>query len=103
LPHAGDGFILVGDFQGAFGFLTLGIHGDVAEFGHKGPFAQVYFTTSSIVVSPSKILRKPSSRSVTMPISTAFCRRTMVGARSLMSWRRVSLMARSSKIPFRPL
>ena len=32
-----------------------------------------------MVVSPSKMLRKPSSRKVTMPSSTAFCRTTTVG------------------------
>jgi len=40
-----------------------------------------------MVVSPSKILRKPSSRKVIMPSSTAFCRTTTVGARSLISVR----------------
>ena len=56
-----------------------------------------------MVVSPSKMLRKPSSRKVTMPSSTAFCRTTTVGARSLMSVRMASLTTSNSKMPLRPL
>jgi len=41
----------------------------------------VYFSTSSIVVSPAKMLRNPSWRSVTIPNSIAFCFKTTVGAR----------------------
>ena len=98
-----DGLVLAAHVQGAFGLLPSRIHGNVVEFWHNRPLDQVYFRTSSIVVSPSKILRMPSSRNVTIPSSTAFWRMTTVGARSLISARTGSLMTRSSKIPFRPL
>jgi hypothetical protein len=68
----------------------IGAHSAVAqgrlwmlEFG--GFFGRakdyVYFSTSSIVVSPAKMLRNPSWRSVTIPNSIAFCFKTTVGAR----------------------
>ena len=47
----------------------------------------VYFSTSSIVVSPAKMLRKPSWRSVIIPSSIAFCLIVTVGARSLINSR----------------
>ena len=56
-----------------------------------------------MVVSPSKMLRKPSSRNVTMPSSMAFCRTTTVGARSFINVRMGSLTTSNSKIPLRPL
>ena len=49
------------------------------------------------------MLRKPSSRKVTIPSSTAFWRTTTVGARSLINVRIASLMMSNSKMPFRPL
>ena len=55
-----------------------------------------------MVVSPSKMLRKPSSRSVIIPSSTAFWRITTVGARSLINARIASLMTSNSKMPLRP-
>ena len=108
-PHfldAADGLVLAGDFDGALGLLAVGVQRHVIVFWHNcGSWVldQVYLTTSSMVVSPSKMLRKPSSRKVTMPSSTAFCRRTTVGARSLISARMASLMISSSKMPLRPL
>ena len=56
----------------------------------------VYFSTSSIVVSPAKMLRKPSWRSVIIPSSTAFCLIVTVGARSLINSRIGSVILRSS-------
>ena len=105
-----NGLVLAGDFNRAFRFLATVVQSDVIVFRHSGmgsaPNAfggHVYLTTSSIVVSPSKMLRKPSSRSGTMPSSIAFCRNTIVGARSLINNRTASLMMSSSKMPFRPL
>ena len=43
-----------------------------SALGRSGFSYQVYFNTSSIVVSPSKMLRNPSCRSVTMPSSIGF-------------------------------
>ncbi len=56
----------------------------------------VYFSTSSMVVSPAKMLRKPSWRSVTIPSSIAFCLIVTVGARSLINSRIGSVIFRSS-------
>src|SRR5207245_7467222 len=97
-----DGFVLAVDLERALGLLAMRIHRHVIEFWHRLS-SQVYFTTSSMVVSPSKILRKPSSRRVTIPSSTAFCRSTTVGARSLIRPRMASLTTSSSKMPLRPL
>src|SRR4030095_6411800 len=78
--YAADSLVLAGDFEGAFGLFAMGIHRHVIIFGHTAPSVSllwvlrkghVYFTTSSMVVSPSKMLRKPSSRKVTMPSSMA--------------------------------
>ena len=41
----------------------------------------VYLRTSSMVVSPAKMLRSPSRRSVFIPSSIAFCFNVTVGAR----------------------
>ena len=99
-----DGLVLAGDLERALGLLAMGVHRHVVVFWHRGNLStQVYLTTSSIVVSPSKMLRKPSSRSVTMPSSTAFWRITTVGARSLIRARMASLMVSNSKMPLRPL
>jgi hypothetical protein len=49
-----------------------------------------------MVVSPSNMPRRPSSRKVTIPSSTAFWRNTTVGARSLMSVRMGSLTTSNS-------
>src|SRR4029453_7305049 len=59
-------------------------------------FPHVYLSTSSTVVSPAKMLRKPSWRSVTIPSSTAFCFKVTVGARSLISSRIGSVSLNSS-------
>ncbi len=95
-----NGVVLVGGFDGAVGLFAAGIHGGVGEFGHKGAGLglrfYVYFRTSSIVVSPSKILRRPSARSVVMPSSMAFCRMTTEGARWVISSRIGSVMSSSS-------
>ena len=56
----------------------------------------VYFSTSSMVVSPAKMLRKPSWRSVIIPSSIAFCLIVTVGARSLINSRIGSVILRSS-------
>ena len=58
--------------------------------------SHVYFSTSSIVVSPAKMLRKPSCRSVTMPSSIAFSLSVTVGARSLISSRSGSVIFSNS-------
>jgi hypothetical protein len=107
--HPPDGLVLAGDLEGAFGLLAPRIHRHVIVLRHsllsldpESARGHVYFTISSMVVSPSKMPRKPSSRKVTMPSSTAFCRSTTVGARSLISARIASLTVNSSKIPFRP-
>ena len=55
----------------------------------------VYLSTSSMVVSPAKMLRKPSWRSVIIPSSTAFCLIVTVGARSLINSRTGSVILRS--------
>ena len=60
------------------------------------PAGYVYFSTSSMVVSPSNMPRNPSSRKVTMPSSTAFWRTTTVGARSFTRLRMASLTIKSS-------
>jgi hypothetical protein len=60
------------------------------------PLPHVYLSTSSMVVSPAKMLRRPSWRSVTMPSSTAFCLMDTVAARSLMSSRNGSVIFISS-------
>src|SRR5262249_9710947 len=95
-----DGLVLVGHFQYPLGFLASGVHCHVVEFRHKARRAlsrdQVYLTTSSMVVSPSKMLRKPSSRRVTIPNSTAFWRSTTEGARSLIRLRMASLITSNS-------
>ena len=60
------------------------------------PAGYVYFSTSSMVVSPSKMQRRPSWRRVTMPSSIAFCRITTLGARSLINSRIGSLTCSNS-------
>src|SRR5437763_14223638 len=80
-----------------------------SSFGHFGflrrslVLPHVYLSTSSTVVSPAKMLRKPSWRSVIIPSSTAFCFNVTVGARSLINSRIGSAILSSSYIPFRPL
>src|SRR5438552_16377715 len=49
------------------------------------PHPHVYLSTSSMVVSPAKMLRRPSWRSVIIPSSIAFCLIVTVGARSLIN------------------
>ena len=63
---------------------------------------QVYLSTSSTVVYPSRMHRMPSSRRVRMPISTALSRMTSVGLRWLIRAWTGSVMRRYSKMPRRP-
>ena len=64
---------------------------------------QVYFKTSSIVVSPFRIARTPSSRMVTIPSSRAFSRMAMVGALARTRSLIFGFITRSSVSAFRPL
>ena len=91
--YPADGVILIGHFDRALRLIAAGIQRCVIVFRHGG---QVYLTTSSMVVSPSKIPRKPSSRNEVMPNSMAFWRTTTVGARSLMRLRIWSETTKSS-------
>ena len=98
-----------GAFNDAFLFFARGrLDGAISEFWHRVRVSykglmndrkqvdtvndQVYLMISSMEVAPSKMARRPSSRSVRIPCSRAFCLMTIVEARSTTRSRTASLM-----------